>query len=176
MRHSGSALALKLLLFGYGGLMPRLFASELQANEMAEAFPLIRRLAQVSLEQWREFSRQLADKGGGVIAVRAEDRKVHGVATYVPVASLRYRRALRVDAIAAFEFGHSSPVREALSAALDKMARAKDCEVILIGLDAKGLQHPRSRRRIGWESLGLSADSIEFVRHLHASAKAASCE
>jgi hypothetical protein len=36
----------------------------------------------------------------------------------------------------------------------------------MVSLDAKGLSSPRSRRRRGWESIGLTAETIEFVREL----------
>jgi len=146
--------------------MPRLSVSNLEPEGMAEAYPLIRRQAQVGPERWQEFGKQLARRGGGVLAVRAEDQRVHGVAAYLPVASLKHGSALRVEAIAAFELGHVSLVRNALSAALDELARSLGCEVVMVSLDAKGLSNPRSRRRRGWEALGLSAETINFVRHL----------
>ena len=146
--------------------MPKLLVSNLEPECMAEAYPLIRRLARVGPDRWEAFGRHLASQGGGVLAVRDEDDRVHGVAAYLPVASLKHGQALRVEAIAAFELGHISLVRNALSTALDKLARQKGCEVVMISLDAKGLTSPRSRRRRSWESLGLTADTIEFVRHL----------
>ena len=150
--------------------MPRLSVSNLEPDGMAEAYPLIRRQARVGPERWQEFGKQLASRGGGVVAVRAEDQRVHGVAAYVPVVSLRHGTALRVEAIAAFELGHVALVRNALSAALDELARRLGCEVVMVSLDAKGLSSPRSRRRRGWEALGLSAETINFVRHLDAGA------
>jgi hypothetical protein len=144
--------------------MPRLSISKLAPEGMAEAYPLIRRQAKVGPERWEEFGREITGRGGGVLAVRAEDKRVHGVAAYLPVASLRHGSALRVEAIAAFELGHVSLVRNALSAALDELARTLRCEVVMVSLDAKGLFSPRSRRRRSWEALGLSAETIDFVR------------
>lgn len=151
--------------------MPRLFVSNLELGRVSEAYPLIRRMARVGAQQWEAFCRQLALNGGGVLAVLAEDHRVHGVAAYLPVASLRHGSALRVEAIAAFELSHVSLVRNALSAALDELARQKGCEALMISVDAKGLSSPRSRRRRGWESLGLTAETIEFVRHLNSEAE-----
>ncbi|MCL6740690.1 hypothetical protein LZ518_06030 [Sphingomonas sp. RB56-2] len=146
--------------------MPRLLVSNLELERVSEAYPLIRRTARVGPERWEAFCRQLAKQGGGVLAVLAEDRRVHGVAAYLPVASLRHGSALRVEAIAAFELSHVSLVRNVLSGALNELAREKGCEVLMVSLDAKGMSSPRSRRRLGWESLGLTAETIEFVRHL----------
>lgn len=146
--------------------MPNLSVSNLEPEQMMEAYPLIRRSARVVAEDWSVFGCRLAEQGGGVLAVRAEDGQVHGIAAYLPVASLRHGKALRVEAIAAFELGHVSLVRNRLSSALDSLARAQGCQVVLINLDAKGVSSPRSRRRRGWESLGLTAESIGFVRQV----------
>lgn len=146
--------------------MPSLIVKELESDRMAEAYPLIRRTARVGADRWAEFGRGLASRGGGVLAAFAEDGRVHGVAAYLPVVSLKHGNALRVDAIAAFELGHIALVRDALSSALDRKARQHGCEVVMISLEAKGLTSPRSRRRQSWESLGLTAETIEFVRHL----------
>lgn len=146
--------------------MPRLLVSILKPERMADAYPLIRHLAWVENAQWEMFARQLADKGGGVMAVEAEDGHIHGVAAYLPVASLKHGRALRVEAIAAFELGHGSPVRNLLSAALDELARSEGCSAVMVNLASKGMLSPRSKRRCSWESLGLTAEMVEFVRRL----------
>lgn len=148
--------------------MPRLTVKELESDRMAEAYPLIRRTTRVSPDRWERFGRDLTSRGGGMLAAIAEDGGVHGVAAYLPVVSLKHGKALRVEAIAAFELGHAALVRNALSSALDKLAREKGCEVVTVTLDAKGLASPRSLRRRGWESLGLTAETIEFVRRLDA--------
>ena len=151
--------------------MPKLLVSNLEPGQMAEAYPLIRRSARVAPDEWEKFGHKLAAQGGGVLAVRAEDRRVYGVAAYLPVASLKHGKALRVEAIASFELGHVSLVRNALSSALDNLAREKECRVVAISLDAKGLSSPRSRRRRGWEALGLNAETSEFVRRLDGGSK-----
>lgn len=148
--------------------MPSLVVKNLEPERLSEAYPLIRRGVRVGPKRWERFGHDLAAKGGGVLAAFAEDKRVHGVAAYLPVVSLKHGNSLRVEAIAAFEFGHASLVRNALSAALDRLAREMNCEVVTISLDAKGLFSPRSRRRRSWESLGLTAETIEFVRHLEA--------
>lgn len=133
---------------------------------MAEAYPLIRRTAHVGADRWAKFGSDLISRGGGVLAAFTEDDRVHGVAAFLPVISLKHGNALRVDAIAAFELGHVAFVRNALSAALDEKARQRGCSAVMISLEAKGLTSPRSRRRRGWESLGLTAEAMEFVRHV----------
>jgi hypothetical protein len=154
--------------------MPRLLVSNLELERVSEAYSLIRHLAGIDLEQWDDFYRQLIRLGGGVLSVRGEDECIHGLAAYLPVASLKYGKALRVDAIAAVEFGHSMTVRQALCSALDNVARKKDCGAVIISLDANGVSGRRSRRWRGWEALGLSAATIDFVRHLDGGAPAGS--
>lgn len=146
--------------------MPNLSVSNLQPEQMMEAYPLVRRSARVEASDWARFGSKLTEQGGGILAVRAEDGQVHGIAAYLPVANLRHGKALRVEAFAAFELGHVSLVRNRLSSALDSLAREQGCQVVMISLEAKGVSSPRSRRRRGWETLGLTAETIGFVRHV----------
>lgn len=151
--------------------MPSLFATSLDQTSLAEAYPLIRCATKASLTEWEDFAKHLGEQGGGIVAVRAEDGRVHGVAAYMPIASLKHGQVLRVDSIATFEFGHSSPVREALSIALDELAAAQGCNAVLIGIDAAGHLGASQSQARRWEALGLTADTIEFVRTLPGTAK-----
>jgi hypothetical protein len=155
--------------------MPKLFVSQLKPHQMVEAYPLIRRLARVDSSRWEAFGRLLAKQGGGILAVRAEDQRVHGVATYLPVASLKHGSALRVEAIASFELGQISSVRNALSSALDELAREKRCKVVVICLDAATFARPRFRRWQSWGRLGLTVDTVGLIRHVEECAAAGIC-
>jgi hypothetical protein len=146
--------------------MPRLIVSELEADCLSEAYPLIRCLAGVEPGQWTCFAEHLLAQGGGVFVARAEDGSVHGVAGYVVSNSLKHGRALRIEVLAAIELGHTPLVREALHSAVDDLARRMACSVVLYNLDAKGLLSPRSTRRRSLEQAGLSPESIAFVRRL----------
>lgn len=146
--------------------MPKLFITTLEPERLADAYPLIRHLAWVGSAQWEKFARELGDKGGGVLAVEAEDGHIHGVAAYLPVTSLKHGKALRVEAIAAFELSHAAPVRNLLSEALDDLARSQGCSAVIMNLDSKGLLSLHSPRRCRWESLGLTPEAVEFVRQL----------
>jgi hypothetical protein len=90
---------------------------------------------------------------------------------YMPFAIFNHLKNLLVEYLASLQIGHVSLVRNALSSALDNLAREKECRVVAISLDAKGLSSPRSRRRRGWEALGLNAETIEFVRRLDGGSK-----
>lgn len=143
--------------------MPKVAIHKLEPERMAEAYPLIRHLAWVEPAQWSAFGRHLADQGGGVLAAEVEGRQIYGVAAYLPVANLKHGSALRVEAIAAIEFGLASPIRKTLLAALDEVAKLKGCKVVMVTLDAKRMLSHGSKRRRNWESLGLTAEAIEFV-------------
>lgn len=146
--------------------MPSLSVSNLGADELAEAYPLIRCLAGVETGQWIKFAEHLLDQGGGVLAARAEDGRIHGVAGYVLGSNLKYGEVLRVEALVALEFGHTPLVRETLSSAIDDLADRLDCPVVVYNLDARGLFSPGSRRRRSLEQLGFSAESVDFVRRV----------
>lgn len=146
--------------------MPRLLVTELEADRLAEAYPLIRCLAGVEAGQWTSFAENLLAQGGGILVVRAEDGRVHGVAGYVLSTSLKHGKALRIEALAALELGHTPLVREALQSAADGLARRMDCSVVVYNLDAKGLLNPQSARRRSLERAGLSPESVDFVKRV----------
>ncbi|QIK95770.1 hypothetical protein G7076_04175 [Sphingomonas sp. HDW15A] len=146
--------------------MPSLSVSNLEAHELSEAYPLIRCLAGVETGQWINFAKHLLEQGGGVLAARAEDRRIHGVAGYVVGSNLRYGEVLRIEALVTLEFSHTPLVRDALSAAIDELADRMGCAVVVYNLDARGLFKPGSKRRRALEQLGLFAESVDFVRRL----------
>lgn len=148
--------------------MPRLIVSELEADCLAEAYPLIRCLAGVEADRWIGFAEDLLARGGGFLVARAEDGRVHGVAGYILSNSLKHGKALRIEVLAAIELGHTPLVREALSSAADSLARKMGCSVVVYNLDAKGLLSTQSARRRSLELAGLSPESIEFVRRVAA--------
>lgn len=146
--------------------MPKLSVCSLERDYLLEAYPLIRCLAGVEAGQWTKFADHLLEQGGGVLVARTEDCRVHGVAGYVLGTTLRHGKVLRVEVLAAIELGGTPVVRDALAAAIDDLARRLECPVVLFNLDAKGLLKPQSGRRRAVQQLGLSADSVDFVRCL----------
>lgn len=146
--------------------MPNLIVSELEADGLAEAYPLIRCLAGVEADQWVSFAEHLFAQGGGILVARTEDGRAHGVAGYVLNTNLRHGKALRIEALVAIELGHTPLVREALLSAADRLAGQLGCSVVVYNLDAKGLLGPQSTKRRSLEQAGLSPESIDFVRRL----------
>lgn len=139
----------------------------LGANRLAEAYPLVRTATRVSQQRWEEFGRELIEGGGGVLAVTAADKCVHGVAAYRPSRNLRHEQSLEVEVIVAFDLRGDDRVRHALCEELDRMAVDLHCSAVNFTVAAKSAE-PRSPARSGLERLGLKLDTATFVRELHA--------
>ncbi|WP_166039014.1 hypothetical protein [Sphingosinicella sp. YJ22] len=151
--------------------MPDLSLSRLDEGQLALAYPLIRAAARVSLERWKTFARQLIASGGGILAVGADDGCLHGVASFREVGSLRFERSLQVDILVAFELSRMAPVRRALCAGLEGIAREMGCRSIIFTTAARNAE-PASAGRLSWEELGLKMETVSFVRHVQPEAAA----
>ena len=138
----------------------------LSTERLAEAYPLVRTATRVSLERWEEFGRELLEGGGGVLAVTAADKCLHGVSAYRPSRNLRHEQSLDVKLIVAFDLRGDDRVREALCRELDRIAAKLRCSAINFTVAAKNAE-PESRARSGLERLGLRLDTATFVRELH---------
>lgn len=144
--------------------MPQLTVSRLDVNRLGEAYPLIRSAAHVSKERWEAFARDLFKDGGGILAVIAEDGRVHGVAAFRQAESLRHEAGLLVEVIATFELSRAARVRQALCTALEEAARERGCRSLIFTMAADGYADPVSRRRTSWEELGLQMETVSFVQ------------
>lgn len=138
----------------------------LGANRLAEAYPLVRTATRVSQERWEEFGRELLEGGGGVLAVTAADKCLHGIAAYRPNRNLRHEQSLEVEVIVAFDLRGDDRVRQALCQELDRMAAELHCSAVNFTVAAKSAE-PRSAARSGLERLGLKLDTATFVREIH---------
>ena len=111
--------------------MPRLTIRQLDRDNLDCAWPLVRTRPQFSSPSgWRRFANNLFERGGGIIAVSAEDGCVHGIATYEPVTKRDSGRILKVEILVAFELSRRAPVRQALCDALVGFARLFDCTTV----------------------------------------------
>lgn len=119
--------------------MPELTVRTLKESELDQAWPLVRgRSAETTIGGWRRFARRLVRRGGGILAVAAEDGLLHGVATFEPVTRVRSGRVLQVETLVSFELSRRAPVRNALCAALTDFARGLQCEAVAVGLPGRG--------------------------------------
>lgn len=104
--------------------MPRFTVEHLGNAQLDEAWPLVRMSgAHFEPDWWRTEAKQVIGRGGGVLAARAADGSIHGIATYEPDAD-----GLAVARLLTFELNRTAPCRRSLSAALEILAVALDCD------------------------------------------------
>ena len=138
--------------------MSQLTVRQLHSSELAQAWPLVRTAARYSsAEAWQRSAGNLIGRGGGVVAIGAEDGCFHGIATYEPVPSPRGGRVLQVDTLATFEFSRRAPVRHALCEALFGFARLFDCEAISVPVSSRSWLRQRLGAADGRPEAGLAA-------------------
>ena len=152
--------------------MPDLRTLLLDESQLAQAYPLVRSAARVGPEQWKKFARELIASGGGVLAVQADDACLHGIAAFRQVGTLRHALTLQVEVLAAFELSRLAPVRKALCAALEELARRKGCRNILFMVGADATAGGRSGLHASLEARGARLETVSLVQRLPA---AASC-
>lgn len=113
--------------------------TELEPRHLAEAWPLVRSVApRATLERWESFARGLLDRGGGVVAVTAENGGILGLATYEAADKLRLGKVLQVETLVAFELTRRAPVRRALCDALDRLAPVLGCAAVAVMVPSRG--------------------------------------
>ena len=145
--------------------MQVLTVESLDAGQLAQVYPLIRSATRVTLEKWEQFGRELLAGGGGVLAVMAPDKCIHGAAAYRPSRNLRHERTLEVEVIVAFDLRGDDRVREQLCMALERIATSLRCTALNFTVAAKRAERS-STTRSGLERLGLRLDTAGFVREL----------
>ncbi len=113
--------------------MPNFAVENLKRDRLLDAWPVVRVCGpQTNPDWWLNDARQLIERGGGVLAARALDHIVHGIATYEPLDDKYRGRILAVQDLLSFELSHAAPVRRALCDALDDLSLALGCNGIAI--------------------------------------------
>jgi hypothetical protein len=129
--------------------VPRLTVIELEREELAKAWPLVRAASRsLRADDWQETATQLIAKGGGVIAVVAQDGCFHGVATYQPIEDGRGGRILYLETLVTFELSRRAPVRQLLCDCLERLASALGCDSIAVSMAVNSL--PKTWRNADW--------------------------
>jgi hypothetical protein len=122
--------------------MLQLDVVELDYDDIPLAWPLVRTATpQLGLDAWRAAAESVIDRGGGVLAVTAADRALHGVATYEAIEKPSFGRVLHVETLVTFELRVRAPARRALIEALIQLSSALGCCEIVISAGKR----PRSR-------------------------------
>jgi hypothetical protein len=130
--------------------MPAFTIEHLDEQKLLDAWPLLRSAGVDPLPDWWETeARALMGRGGGVLAARAPDGSVHGIATYECVRRPRTASVLAVDRLVTFELNRKEPVKEALGGALHMIASAFCCSAIALPLPAKGYVRQRIKLMYG---------------------------
>jgi hypothetical protein len=130
--------------------MPAFTIEHLDEQKLLDAWPILRAAGAEPLPDWWENeARALLGRGGGVLAARAPDGSVHGIATYECVHRPRTGSVLAVDRLVTFELSRKEPVKEALGGALHMIASAFCCSAIALPLPAKGYLRQRTRQLYG---------------------------
>jgi hypothetical protein len=110
------------------------FAVEhLSEDRLAEAWPVVcMSHSHANADWWISESSALIGRGGGVLAARAADGCIHGIATYEVVRRALVGRVLAVATLVTFELSRRAPARRALDEALELLASAFDCRSIVL--------------------------------------------
>jgi hypothetical protein len=129
--------------------MPRLTVTELERDELAKAWPLVRAVsASRGVEEWEQSASELIARGGGVIGVVAQDGCLHGVATYRPIGDGKGGRILYLETLVTFELSRRAPVRQLLCDRLERLASVLGCDSIAVSMPVGSL--PKNWRSAGW--------------------------
>jgi len=123
-------------------------------KQLAEAWPIVRMShSHPNAEWWLAEASALIERGGGILAARAPDQTIHGVATYEVARKALLGRVLAVDILITFELSRRAPARHALCDALGLLASAFDCRSLVLPLPSTGHVQHRTKRFYGLPEL-----------------------
>lgn len=125
--------------------MPTFRIEHLDDEKLLDAWPIVRSAGAEPLPDWWENEAlELMRRGGGVLAARAPDGSIHGVATYECLRRSACGPVLAVGRLVSFELNRRQPVRKALCDALQAIAAAFCCSAVVPPVRAtRGGQHFR---------------------------------
>ena len=146
--------------------MPDLRIFPLDDHGIDLVFPLVRSAADITPQRWRCFARELLSGEGGLLAVEAGTGCLHGLAVYRRRGTLRHGQALQVELLVAYELSRQAPVRKALCAALEALARNSGCRSIVYTRRAGSRDDADRLSKGEWRSFGARIATVDFVRSL----------
>jgi hypothetical protein len=145
---------------------PQFYVDGLPPAQADEAYPLIRAIApEVTLEAWRDYV-QRRYRMGGLLALWDGKNGIVGVLSYRLGERMRHGLVLALDDFVTFELSQAAPGRQVLLAAAEKLGRDMGCTGLELRLGSRGLADEHSSKAHGWTTLGLSLDSVIFVKPL----------
>jgi len=118
--------------------MPQQISVEsLKTDKLSEVWALTRSSGSYANEDWWiAEGTDLIARGGGVLAARATDGRLHGVTTF-QVPRRPNEDTLVVPMLVTFELSRSAPARNALLNSLKRIATKLDCTHILLPICGK---------------------------------------
>jgi hypothetical protein len=109
----------------------------LKKDRLSEAWALARSSGSYANEDWWiAESADLIAGGGGILAARAADGRLHGVATFQGPRRPN-EETLVVPMLVTFELSRSAPARNALLNSLKRVATKLECTHVLLPLSGK---------------------------------------
>jgi hypothetical protein len=116
----------------------------LDERKLLDAWPLLRLAGAEPLpDWWGNEALELMGRGGGVLAARAPDGSIHGIATYECVHRPRAGSMLAVNRLVTCELNRKEPVKGALCGALHRIAAAFCCSAVALPPPSKANQRTR---------------------------------
>ena len=130
--------------------MAQFVIEQLSEGELLEAWPVVQQCnSHANAAWWISEAIALMERGGGVLAARAPDGSIHGVATYEVTKKALLGRVLAVDTLITFELSRRAPARHALYDALELLASAFECRSIVLPLPSNGHVQHRAKTLYG---------------------------
>lgn len=145
---------------------PQFYVDAVTPAQADDAYPLIRAIApEVTVEGWRDYV-QRRYRMGGLLGLHSETDGIVGLLSYRLGERMRHGLVLALDDFVTFELSQAAPGRKALLAAAERLALDLGCTGLELRLAARGFAETDGARAQGWTSLGLSLDSVIFVKAL----------
>lgn len=146
---------------------PQFYVDALKLENAFSAFPLVRAIApEISLDEWLDYVERRCREGGLVGLFLGSDAVLSGLFSYRFGERLRHGRVLALDDFVSFELTQAAPARQALMSAAEELARSLGCTGLEVRVGQRGFADASSPRAQGWLSLGLTLDSVIFVKTL----------
>ncbi len=149
---------------------------ELSADQVAQAFPLIRLLAPgLHLDQWGEYTASLASQSKGkegekaaIMTVQSERGYIHGLFAYAIEADLEHGQVLSVENFIAPDNVGKKTAVTALLNSMEEVARRFKCSAIHVHLPRESITVRGNRTwvRSMVEEAGYEVEAVRLCKAL----------
>ena len=145
---------------------PQFYVDALDPALADAAYPLVRSIApEVRLEDWLDYVERRC-REGGLRGLVDDNGVLVGLFSYRFGERLRHGRVLALDDFVTFELSPAAPGRAALLAVAENLARSLGCTGLEVRVGSRGFADAASPKTSGWLALGLSLDSVIFVKRV----------